>query len=230
MPSHARDDSLPAVPLNTKQVSVVLLAVAAVTGCGSDPRLRVDGSVLERITIENKLLLFDAENELDIALDDRDRAEEALARVHSDRKSAERRRERAERDVGVFEDKGALDRAEVARLRVAEVDARLRHLEAKKREAELRLEQTDRDLVTARARFELAKARLVHRNNVPGADDIDVDAFAAQVEAYEAESADMNPRIEQAEAEVAEAEEGWSDASAALRSASGGALGSRWLD
>lgn len=212
------------------EVGGLVLAVAALAACGSDPRLRVDGSVLERITIENKLLLFDAENELDIALDDRDRAEEALAAIRADRKTVGRRRERARRDLDLFRDKGDADRARIAELRIAETEARLGYLEARKRAAKLRLERAERDLVTARARFELAKARLVHRNNVPGADDIDVAAFEAQVDTYAARADGIVPRIEAAVAEVDEAEATWSDAAAQLRAASGGALGSRWLD
>lgn len=230
MPSHAADDNVPRVPLNTRRAGAGALLVAALTACGSDPRLRVDDGVLERITIENKLLLFDAENELDIAIDDRDQVLDALEALEAERRRVKARQRVAERDRDLARDKRRPERARVAELRGEAAEARLAHLDARESAAQVRLEQRQRALVVARARFELAKARLVKRNNVPGAADLELEAFERQVEDYLEEVTALEPELDEAEDRVAEREAAWTAAAATLREASGGAFGSRWLD
>ena len=85
-------------------------------------------------------------------------------------------------------------------------------------------------LIVAKAQFELAKARLVKKNNVPGASDIELADFEAQVEEYKEDVNDTDEDIAVAEAEMATKEEAWVAKSEQLAAATGGALGSRWLD
>lgn len=231
MPSSALGGTVRAVPLTTQaRVRAAVALVAATAACGSDPRLRVDDSVLERITIENKLLLFDAENELDIAIDDRDQVLDALEAIEGEKQRAEEDRKLALRDADLFADKGDQNRSEIAFLRADATDARLDHLDARETASKVELAYRERMLVVARARFELAKARLVQRNNVPGAAEIDVEAFEEQVEVYRGKVAELEPSLREAEDRVAEREEAWSMVAARLRDASGGAYGSRWLE
>ncbi|MEO1227553.1 MAG: hypothetical protein AAFZ18_01520 [Myxococcota bacterium] len=210
--------------------SVTLLVAATLAACGSDPRLRVDGSVLERISVENRLLLFDAENELDIAIDDRDQLLEEMRALELRRRTALDGQEDAERAARRFRDDGDAERAEIAALRGDAAGARLEHLGARRKATEVRLARQERVLVVAEARFELAKARLVKRNNVPGAADLRIEEFEKQVTRYQEKVAAFDERLAEAEAQVAEREEAWSMASARLRQASRGAYGSRWLD
>ncbi len=226
MPSHGSDDSVPAVHGDNSWAVALLLAAS----CGADPRLRVDEGVLDRLGIENKLLLFDAENELDIAVDDRDQVLDALASLTSERQAAEAERSVAERDVGVFRDKGDQSRARIAALRIEAAKARIDHIDAKRQVELVRLEQQERALVVARAGFELAKARLVKRTNVPGAEGLKLEDFEAQLERTQERMSELDERVAAAEAEAAQRELAWSRASAALRDQSGGAFGSRWLD
>lgn len=207
-----------------------MACVAALAACGSDPRLRVDGAVLEKITIENKLLLFDAENELDIALDDKDQVLDELEALDRRRAKVEEERARARRDIDLFRDKGNPERAEIAALQARAAEAQLEHLEAERKAALVRLEREERALVVARARFELAKARLVKRNNVPGAADLKLEDFEEQVERYQERVLDLDDELDEAQAEVDATEEAWSMAAARLRDESKGAYGSRWLD
>lgn len=209
---------------------VGLVGLTLLLGCGGDPRLRVDDSVLERITIENKLLLFDAENELDMAIDDRDQVLDAIDFVQAERRRILERRDLARRDVDVFRSKRDDGQARVAALRVEAAEARLSHLGARLEVERVRLERAERALVVARARFELAKARLVKRNNVPGAAGLDLAAFEQQVDAYGKRVFALDPKLEEAEARAAEHEKRWAASAARLREASGGAYGSRWLD
>lgn len=233
MPSHGDNGSVAAVRLDTQssRARALLLALAVGwAGCGSDPRLRVDDSVLARISLENKLLLFDAENELDIAIDDRDQLTESLEQLERRLGTVAARRTRALEDAKLFDKKGEASQVEVSELRARAAEAELDHLRARRELSRVKLERQGGVIVVARARFELAKARLVRRNNVPGADDLDLEAFEAQVERYREKVADRDEEVAEAEARVSEREEAWSMAASQLRAASGGAYGSRWLD
>lgn len=205
------------------------LAVSA-AGCLSAPRLRVDPDVLDKITIENKLRLFDAENELNIAIDARDQVVDEIAQIKDDLKRAKKKKSVAERDEDVFADKGDAERAKFAGMRADAARAQIEYLEARLEWARERLVKERRQLVVARARFELAKAKLVKKNNVPGASRIDLDDFEAQVVDYAADVDDADEDIAEAAASMKAMEEAWLAKNDALRAASGGALGSRWLD
>lgn len=216
-------------PLRAFSLALTLAALAS-PGCASAPSLRVDSDVLERITIENKLLLFDAENELNIAIDSRDQVVDEIEQTKQDLARTERKRDIAERDADVFADKGDAERAKVARAKAAEADARIEYLSARLDWVRERLVKERAKLVVAKAAFELAKARLVKKNNVPGASDLDLADFEEQVKEYTAEAGDSDPDIQEAEAEMKRREQTWATAVQALQATTGGALGSRWLD
>lgn len=201
-----------------------------IAGCLSAPSLRVDADVLDKITIENKLRLFDAENELNIAIDARDQVVDEIVQIKENVRRAARKREVAERDISVFERQNDRARLELAELRRDTADAHLDYLDARLEWARERLDRERRALIVAKARFELAKARLVKRNNVPGASDIDLADFEAQVERYQDDVGETAEQIEEAEVEMKAREQNWIAQSKALRQATGGALGSRWLD
>ena len=208
---------------------VIALHISA-SGCGSAPRLRVAADVLEKITIENKLRLFDAENELNIAIDARDQVVDEIAQIKDDIRRTRKKREVAIRDEEVFESKGDAQRKELSALRRAAAGAHIDYLQARLEWARGRLDRQRAELVVAKAKFELAKARLVKKNNVPGASDIDLADFEAQVEDYRADVGETNEDIADAEIEMKAREQNWIAQSKALQNATGGALGSRWLD
>ncbi len=190
----------------------------------------MDPDVLDKITIENKLLLFDAENELNIAIDARDQVVDEIAQLKDDLKRTKKKRDVAERDQGVFADKGDADRSKLAGLRADAARAQVDYIDTRLDWARERLDKERKRLVVARSKFELAKAKLVKKNNVPGASRIDLDDFERQVQAYSEDVDDADEDIAQAESKMKASEEIWAAKNTALRQASGGALGSRWLD
>lgn len=202
----------------------------SLSACASAPSLRVDGEVLERITIENKLLLFDAENELNIAVDARDKVVDEIQQIKSDIRRTKKKKEVAERDADSFEDKGDAERARYSKLKAEAYEKRLDYEDARLDWARERLGQERRRLVVAKAQFELAKAQLVKKNNVPGASDIELADFEEQVKEYKAEVGESDEDVAEAEGKMQEKEQVWVAATDALREASGGALGSRWID
>lgn len=206
-----------------------MLVALTAASCAA-PRLTVDKDVLDKITIENKLLLFDAENELNIAIDGRDKVVDEIEQIKEDIRRARKKMEVAERDESAFESKGDAERAKIAGFKAVSEEARIEYLAARLEWARARLDQERARLVVAKAKFELAKARLVKKNNVPGASDIDLADFEEQVKDYEEDVGDYDEDIQETDAEMKEREQAWAVASKALKQASGGALGSRWLD
>lgn len=211
-------------------MALALVALGSGSACRSAPSLRVDKDVLEKITIENKLLLFDAENELNIAIDSRDQVVDEIEQTKQDIRRSEKKRDVAERDASVFSSKGDQERAKVAAARAAESDARVDYLEARLDWVRERLVKERARLVVAKAEFELAKARLVKKNNVPGASDLELPDFEAQVKSYAVDVTDADADIQKAEAKMKAREETWAAAVKQLQTATGGALGSKWLD
>ncbi|MEQ8275198.1 MAG: hypothetical protein RMA76_43575 [Deltaproteobacteria bacterium] len=216
--------------MGIKRAWVVGVVALSFCSCRSAPSLRVDADVLDKITIENKLLLFDAENELNIAIDSRDQVVDEIAQIKDDIRRARKKQQVAERDSEVFADKGDNERAKFAALRAVTEDSRIEYLEAYLAWSRERLVKERARLIVAKAQFELAKARLVKKNNVPGASDIELADFEAQVEEYKEDVNDTDEDIAVAEAEMATKEEAWVAKSEQLAAATGGALGSRWLD
>ena len=211
-------------------LTLVVLMAGFAPACATPPTLRVRSDVLDKITIENKLLLFDAENELNIAIDARDQVVDEIARLKEDAKRARKKRQVAERDQDVFADKGDTERARLAVLRGQAAEAQIEYVDARLDWARQRLDKERRQLVVAKAKFELAKAKLVKKNNVPGASSIDLEDFEDQVKSYAEDVGDSEADILEAEASMKRAEDVWVAANGALRDASGGALGSRWLE
>ena len=227
---HAVDDSLHTVRIQRLLALFTALASLTLVGCGAAPHLRVDADVLEKISIENKLRLFDAENELNIAIDARDQVVDEVAQIKEDIRRTQRKRDRARRDEEVFDAKDDERRVRLARLRADAATAQIDYLEARRSWARARLDRERRALVVAKAKFELAKAKLVKRNNVPGASDIDLEDFEAQVADYSADVGETEGDIKEAQIEMKAREQNWIAEAKRLQNATGGALGSRWLD
>ncbi len=226
---HAMNDSLGSVRIQRSLVLFPALLTCA-SGCGSAPHLRVDADVLERITIENKLRLFDAENELNIAIDARDQVVDEIEQIKQDIRRTQKKRDVAARDEDLFDDKGDQRRVALSRLRRTTAIAQLDYLDARLEWARRRLDRQRRALIVAKAKFELAKAKLVKRNNVPGASDIEIEDFEEQVADYSADVGETEEEISEAELEMKAREQNWIAESKRLQNATGGALGSRWLD
>jgi chromosome segregation ATPase len=212
------------------RIAVVAGIAAVMAACASGPRKRVDGRVLEKLTIENRLLLFEAENELNIAVDARYQVLDEIDQIKVDIERAREKLEVAERDEDLFERKGDSERTMLAALRAETQRTRIDYLEARLDWARERLRVEDKRLLVAEAQFELAKARLVKKNNVPGASKIDLEDFEGQVDKYRAKAEAADRDVEDALVKLGEREEAWIQASRALQDASGGAYGSRWLD
>ena len=204
-------------------------ASALVAGCGGLSQT-VDRDILKEITIENKLLLFDAENDVSIALDEREALQREIHNVKQDVIDADAQVAEAESDAGRAYDKnddkkGQLSEAaaEVFRLKIVYLQEQLGFLRSK-------LKAQDSLILVARAKFELAKAKLAKNNNVRGAADIELADFEEQVDDIVAKAKATFEDLGAYEKEVEAIKKQWLDRREQLMAASGGGVGSPWAE
>ena len=81
-----------------------------------------------------------------------------------------------------------------------------------------------------RAKFELAKAKLTKELNVPGAAALDLEDFEEQVTDRVEEAREAQQDVEEKAQRTAGAHKTWLAARDKLKRASGGGLGSAWLE
>lgn len=204
----------------------LLVTVVLAGGCAK----RVDRDLLRDLTVESKLVLFEAENEVSIALDE----EEMLARQIRDLRAQVK-----EIDVLKNEADGDADRAkarkddkavDVAKRAYDVLDLKRSFVEYRVRVFKQKLSAQDRLVRVAYAKYELAKAKLVKKNNVRGADKIDLADFEAQVDGLVAKAREAQGAVDEAEKEAEAKKQEWLAARNQLESSAGGGASSPWAD
>lgn len=146
-----------------------LLGLAMVTGCAS-LSYTVNNNVFSEMSNDKKLRLFDAENEVSLAEDE---AEQMRLRARD--LSAEARAAGAQ---------GGDTDPEIWGPQTEEMwDRRIEFLEASHDYLWDRLEVQASVIVAAQAKFELAKALLLKKNRLSGAERLDVHKFELQAQA-----------------------------------------------
>ncbi|OGQ84222.1 MAG: hypothetical protein A2289_08800 [Deltaproteobacteria bacterium RIFOXYA12_FULL_58_15] len=190
----------------------------------------MDRDLLAEITIENKLLLFDAENDVSIAIDERERLSREIHQTKLDIVDAELQVDEAEEDGDRAAEKGDEKRAqlsvmagEVFLLKIDYLHEQLGFLRAK-------LAAQDELIMVAKAKYELAKAKLVKRNNVRGAQDIELADYEGQVDEYIGGAKETRLDLAEIEKEVELVKNQWLQTRDKLMASSGGGLGSPWAE
>jgi chromosome segregation ATPase len=205
------------------------IAALALVGCGGLSH-QVDRDLLKDITIENKLLLFDAENDVSIALDDREQIARRVRELRGDIRDAEAQIREAESDRDRALTKNDAKRADLAAKAKVIFEQKIDYLEASIDLLHDKLSVQEKVVVVAEAKFELAKAKLVKRNNVFGASRIEIADFEAQVDEAVAAAREAQQSLSEGEKAVASMREGWEKAREQLAKESGGGVGSPWAE
>lgn len=190
----------------------------------------VDGDLLQEVSLESKIMLFDAENDVSIAIDELDQIQRDIREIKQDIRDAQEQVAEAESDAarasGKDDDEAELlgeTAAEVFELKIDYLMGELDYL-GEKREIQ------DNLIDVAKAKFELAKAKLVKKNNVRGVEDIEIEDYEAQVDYY-VEVAQMDQEwLAELATEVEGIKTFWLEERTKLQEASGGALGSPWAE
>ena len=133
---------------------VLLAAAAAVTGCAGAYGRRVPDSLVSKLPFETRIELLEAENDLGVAIDKRDEAQNEVLRARDGLRRAKARLSAAHDEVGRAKDDLS---KEVATLAVAEAEARVDYLRAQQDVNVRRADLEELALRCAQARYELAR-------------------------------------------------------------------------
>ena len=148
-------------------VGLGLLALVFAACGGPSASLRVDDKVVAQFPPEARSWVYDAENEVIIALDTRDAAKARVREIEGD----------------IARAKAALNAAKTRGKGEAPAKARLEWHEARKKHAESLVDAAEVGIICARAGLELTKAKLVVRFDILGDDKkFSVKAFEKQQE------------------------------------------------
>ena len=202
--------------------------VSTAAGCGLSHT--IDRDLLDQISIEYKLTLFDAENDLSIALDERERVQREIYETRRDIADAEAQIVEAVSDAERAKKKNEKERVAVSRMAQEVFKLKIAYLEQQIDYLRDKLESQDNMIDVARARYELAKAKLVKKNNVRGAESVDLPAFEAQVDAYIQEARAGQKTLEASAKKVEQVKDVWLKRRDELSQASGGGVGSAWAE
>ena len=187
---------------------------------------RVDRSQLDRIPNDEKLDLFDAENEVIIAKDNIEAVERNIA-------DGRRLVDKARKKVELLKDNtdvAGINSADVLTLYREWAEARLKMREDNMRHLYLKRKASEAQLWLARARYELAKAKLVQNFDPERGNSINIKNFENQVADREKIVADFLQQIDQSRAMLEEFRIRYDDVSKRLQEASGGAFGGPWVE
>jgi len=163
------------------------LAVAAalllLPGCGL---LRVDDSAVQRLPLESKLDLIEAENDLFIAVDAVDEAANRVIETKEDYKKADNAISEAGEALSQAEQAKDQKLIDISRLSVTESRQRRDFLDSWEDVMWAQLDVEKAKLELARGRYEKARAQAVKKANVEGAQKIKIEDYDRQVAELEA--------------------------------------------
>jgi predicted nucleic acid-binding Zn-ribbon protein len=190
----------------------------------------VDRDLLKDVSIENKLVLFDAENDVSIALDERESLKKQVSEARQDISDAKAKIKEAKADAERAAEKGDANAQQVGDLAEETYDKKIDYLNERIGFLKRRLDAQERLIYVAWARYELAKAKLVKKNNVRGANDVEIPDFEEQVDKFVELAKEDTEGLKQEEAQLAAVQQEWLAQREKLQAASGGGLGSSWVE
>jgi len=188
-----------------RRTTAFFWALLMVAGCGSKYGRSVPDSMVNTLTYENKVDLVEAENDLFVAYDKVDEAENEINRTRDQIRRAKKSESLANEEIGQSKDQATKDVALLAR---DEAQARVEYLRAKQ---DLNVKNRSLDELNrtcAVARYQLARLQAVRKVKVPGSEKYDPKDFEKQVASCEAELAEKKKasKPEQERMEKARAE------------------------
>ncbi|HVE85778.1 MAG TPA: hypothetical protein VND93_23145 [Myxococcales bacterium] len=193
--------------------TVAACALALCAGCGPRYARKVPGELVAKLPYEVRIELLEAENDLGVAVDQRDEAENEVLRTRNAIRRARDRKTAAEREVGEAND--AVSR-EVARLAVDEAGARIEYLRARQDANVAAQERDDLALECAWARYELAKLNAARKAKVEGAEKLPLKDFEEQPKQCQADVVNRQLRVTQEIKKAETARADWDSKKSAL--------------
>jgi chromosome segregation ATPase len=162
--------------------ALLLLALAFVAGCSGGLSHTVKESYLKEMSRQGELWVFDAENEIVVALDKLDEARDMLEHIRRRIKEAQKGVEKAEKRGN--------------RLGVDVSESWLAYLESLEEWAEENIDLQRFGIVVARASVELAKAQVINREDLLGGKGFDMRDYQEQYNTLRDEFLAMKKKVD----------------------------------
>jgi hypothetical protein len=208
------------------RAAALLVAVVLGGGCAK----RVDRDLLRDLTVESKLVLFEAENEVSIALDEVEQLTRQIRDTRAQVKEIDVLKNEADADADRARARKDEKAVEVAKRAYDILDLKRRYVEQRVRVLKAKLAAQDKLVRVSYAKYELAKAKLVKKNNVRGADKIELADYESQVDKVVEKAREAAASVDEAEKEAAAKKQEWVAARNQLESSAGGGASSPWAD
>lgn len=189
------------------------LLALGMTGCGPRYGKRVPSELVSKLPYETRIELLSAENLLAVAVDKVDEAENELVRTRAAIRRAKKQHDAADDELDDAKDERS---REVARLALAETEARIDYLRARQELNDQEHDLAELSLRCAHARFEVARLQAAKKAKVEDAQEIDPKDFDEQVKDCEAEVKSEREEEKPAKARVEEVQATWEKSKEAL--------------
>lgn len=162
-----------------------VLSLLLVLGAACGPRygMRVPDTLVSKLPYESRIELLESENDLALAIDKVDEANNEILRARDALRRAKAREQAAEQEENRAPDAAS---REVAKLAIEEARARVAHLRARQR---LNVSLKDVEQLALRcafARFEQARLQATRKAKVEGSEKLDPGKYEQQVSKCEA--------------------------------------------
>jgi hypothetical protein len=158
----------------------------------------VSNDAFSQLSVDKKMRLFDAENDVSLAQDEKGQMREAIHLLRVDQDAAERASRVADRQENA--NTPGLKRMWASRVYYLKLAIEYLHR---------RVDAEDTVVMGARARFELAKALIVKKNKMPGADSIEIKKFEKQADGFGEKSKRELTTLSQLRSKVERARTDW---------------------
>jgi len=173
--------------MSSRPISLCFLLFLGAAACGGKYGRTVPDDMVNKLTYENKIDLVEAENDLFVAYDRVDEAENEILRTRDQIRRAKKSESLANDEIGLARDQVGKDVAVLAR---DEAQARVQYLRAKQ-DLNTRNRTVDElGRTCAVARYQLARLTAVRKVKVPGSERYEPKDFELQVKQCEAELAE----------------------------------------
>jgi len=180
--------------------------VALASACGGRYSAKVPDDMVRQLPYESKIDLLEAENELFIAYDKVDEAENEVSQTRDQIRRAKRAEGIASDEVGQARDPAT---KEIAQLTVEEVRARIEYLRARQNLNVQTVEVEEVARQCAVARYQLARLLAVRKAKIKGSEGYKPEDFERQAKACDAEVAERKKSLKPDEEQLVRTRTDW---------------------
>ena len=191
--------------MTTKKTTylIVLFAAVMLTGCAGSLSYTVDQSLIKRLPKSSRRSVFQAETVVTIAVDQKSTTKR---QIDSTRREIARTEERVE-SRKKRQEAAAAREADKIDMEIDMLWAKVSYLEDKVDHLYFVLKLRDKELLLAKAQFELAKVKLVKKHSI--AFDGNEEDFVDQVRSLQEEVNDFRMDVEEDAADLKASEDEW---------------------